>query len=39
LSAPEVIEAEIQSVAEEFNLHPIAVEDAIDAHQRPKLER
>ena len=32
-------EAEIQSVAEEFNLHPLAVEDAIDAHQRPKLER
>jgi magnesium transporter len=32
-------EAEIHSVAEEFNLHPLAVEDAIDAHQRPKLER
>ncbi|HTF48734.1 MAG TPA: magnesium and cobalt transport protein CorA [Pseudonocardia sp.] len=32
-------EAEIHAVAEEFNLHPLAVEDAIDAHQRPKLER
>jgi magnesium transporter len=30
---------EIRSVAKEFNLHPLAVEDAIDAHQRPKLER
>jgi magnesium transporter len=32
-------EAEVQSVAEEFGLHPLAVEDAINAHQRPKLER
>ncbi|HEY1972262.1 MAG TPA: magnesium/cobalt transporter CorA [Pseudonocardia sp.] len=32
-------EDEIRSVAEEFNLHPLAVEDSIDAHQRPKLER
>lgn len=31
--------AEIQAVAEEFELHPLAVEDAIHAHQRPKLER
>lgn len=30
---------EIASVAQEFNLHPLAVEDAVDAHQRPKLER
>jgi magnesium transporter len=30
---------EIQSVAREFNLHELAVEDAITAHQRPKLER
>jgi magnesium transporter len=30
--------AEIQAVAEEFALHPLAVEDAIHAHQRPKLE-
>src|SRR5882757_8562401 len=30
---------EIRAVAKEFNLHPLAVEDAIDAHQRPKLER
>jgi magnesium transporter len=30
---------EIQSVAREFDLHELAVEDAIAAHQRPKLER
>jgi len=30
---------EICSVAGEFGLHPLAVEDAIAAHQRPKLER
>jgi len=32
-------EAEIRSVAAEFALHHLAVEDAITAHQRPKLER
>jgi magnesium transporter len=32
-------EAEIRSVADEFGLHPLAVEDAVKAHQRPKLER
>jgi len=30
---------EIQSVAREFNLHELAIEDAVSAHQRPKLER
>ncbi len=30
---------EFVSVAEAFDLHPLAVEDAIHAHQRPKLER
>jgi magnesium transporter len=30
--------AEIQAVADEFALHPLAVEDAIHAHQRPKIE-
>jgi len=30
---------EFESVAEEFELHPLAVEDAVEAHQRPKLER
>ena len=29
---------EIRSVATEFAVHPLAVEDAISAHQRPKLE-
>lgn len=32
-------EEEFESIAEEFDLHPLAVEDAIKAHQRPKLER
>ena len=32
-------EEEFESVAGEFELHPLAVEDAIQAHQRPKLER
>ncbi|MDT7710567.1 MAG: magnesium transporter [Pseudonocardiales bacterium] len=32
-------ETEIKAVAEEFGLHNLAVEDAINAHQRPKLER
>jgi magnesium transporter len=31
-------EAEFDSVRKEFNLHELAVEDAIVAHQRPKLE-
>lgn len=30
---------EINSVAAEFGLHRLAVEDAIEVHQRPKLER
>jgi magnesium transporter len=30
---------EFASVAEEFELHELAVEDALEAHQRPKLER
>jgi len=32
-------EAQLLTVAEEFGLHELAVEDAIVAHQRPKLER
>ncbi|MHC5905533.1 magnesium and cobalt transport protein CorA [Streptomyces sp. S6] len=32
-------EAELHSLATEFGLHPLAVEDAKEAHQRPKLER
>ncbi|MEU9841593.1 magnesium and cobalt transport protein CorA [Actinomadura sp. NPDC048032] len=30
---------ELSDLAEVFGLHPLAVEDAIHAHQRPKLER
>ncbi|MGW7263906.1 magnesium and cobalt transport protein CorA [Streptomyces sp. NPDC054842] len=32
-------EDELLSLAAEFDLHPLAVEDAMEAHQRPKLER
>ncbi|MFC9846580.1 magnesium and cobalt transport protein CorA [Streptomyces sp. NPDC060223] len=32
-------ESELHSLAAEFDLHPLAVEDAMEAHQRPKLER
>jgi magnesium transporter len=32
-------EAELDEVAAAFDLHPLAVEDAVHAHQRPKLER
>jgi magnesium transporter len=32
-------EEEFASVAGEFELHELAVEDALEAHQRPKLER
>jgi magnesium transporter len=30
---------EFSAVAKEFGLHPLAVEDTVKAHQRPKLER
>jgi magnesium transporter len=30
---------ELDRVAQAFSLHPLAVEDALHAHQRPKLER
>ncbi len=32
-------EAELGAIAEHYGLHPLAVEDAVYAHQRPKLER
>ena len=34
----EPTEEEFDSLRREFGLHPLAVEDAIHAHQRPKLE-
>jgi len=34
----EPTEDEFESIRSEFDLHPLAVEDAIHAHQRPKLE-
>lgn len=30
---------ELSGLVEEFDLHPLAVEDAVNAHQRPKFER
>ncbi|GAA2723427.1 MULTISPECIES: magnesium/cobalt transporter CorA [Streptomyces] len=35
----EPTEQEFAGIAREFGLHPLAVEDAVHAHQRPKLER
>jgi magnesium transporter len=35
----EPTEVELSGIAQRFDLHPLAVEDAIQAHQRPKLER
>jgi magnesium transporter len=35
----EPTEDELDLVAEVYSLHPLAVEDALSAHQRPKLER
>lgn len=34
----EPTEAELERVTSDFGLHPLAVEDALRAHQRPKLE-
>lgn len=34
----EPTEKEFEQVTREFGLHPLAVEDALKAHQRPKLE-
>lgn len=39
LGLREPSEREMASVAETFGLHPIPVEDAVHAHQRPKVER
>ncbi|MGI5467851.1 magnesium/cobalt transporter CorA [Streptomyces sp. CA-132043] len=38
LGMHEPSEEEFEQVSEEFGLHPLAVEDALKAHQRPKLE-
>ncbi|ARF53427.1 magnesium and cobalt transport protein CorA [Streptomyces gilvosporeus] len=35
----EPTEAEFADLADLFDLHPLAVEDAVHAHQRPKVER
>jgi magnesium transporter len=38
LGLHEPSEEEFEAVKAEFGLHPLAVEDAVKAHQRPKLE-
>ncbi|WP_035845510.1 magnesium and cobalt transport protein CorA [Kitasatospora azatica] len=35
----EPTEEEFEGIAQRFGLHPLAVEDAVHAHQRPKIER
>ncbi|NUQ98181.1 MAG: magnesium/cobalt transporter CorA [Streptomyces sp.] len=39
LGLHEPTDEEFAGIAELFDLHPLAVEDAVEAHQRPKLER
>ncbi|MYW66438.1 magnesium transporter CorA [Streptomyces sp. SID8379] len=39
LGLHEPSELEFADIAELFDLHPLAVEDAVHAHQRPKVER
>jgi magnesium transporter len=39
ISLYEPSRADLSSVATEFDLHPLAVEDTVKAHQRAKLER
>jgi magnesium transporter len=38
LGVIEPSEQELEAIAREFDLHELAVEDAVKAHQRPKLE-
>ena len=38
LGLHEPTQAELESVAATYGLHPLAVEDAVEAHQRPKLD-
>ncbi|MEU9211437.1 magnesium/cobalt transporter CorA [Streptomyces sp. NPDC048415] len=39
LGLHEPTDREFAGIADLFDLHPLAVEDAVEAHQRPKLER
>ncbi|MPQ99403.1 magnesium/cobalt transporter CorA [Modestobacter sp. I12A-02628] len=39
LGLHEPSQAEFETFASRYGLHPLAVEDAVNAHQRPKLER
>ena len=38
LGLAEPTAAEFEKIAEDFQIHPLAVEDAVAAHQRPKFE-
>jgi magnesium transporter len=35
----EPVAEELEKVSKEFDLHPLAIEDAVKAHQRPKVEQ
>ncbi|WP_086724822.1 magnesium and cobalt transport protein CorA, partial [Streptomyces sp. NRRL B-24085] len=39
LGLHEPSDIEFEGIADLFDLHPLAVEDAVEAHQRPKVER
>ena len=39
LGLHEPSDQEFEGIADLFDLHPLAVEDAVEAHQRPKVER
>ncbi|WP_326752089.1 magnesium and cobalt transport protein CorA [Streptomyces hirsutus] len=39
LGLHEPTDRELAGIAELFDLHPLAIEDTVEAHQRPKLER
>ncbi|MEV8034644.1 magnesium and cobalt transport protein CorA [Streptomyces sp. NPDC002742] len=39
LGLHEPTDVEFADIAELFDLHPLAVEDSVEAHQRPKVER
>src|SRR4029079_16318366 len=38
LGLHEPTQEELDHIAQRYELHPLAVEDAVEAHQRPKLE-
>ena len=39
VAAAELTQEDLEVISEEFGLHPLAVEDAVQRHERPKLDR